>query len=234
MYTGWPTTEACQFDGRLSLIEHPLSDNRTVYRVYARSNLRFGAVVGGRNVQTTSSLQLDAGWAPWQPVRILGLSPSAVDIYFFAAQTNPIDGSSVLALFPLSQPPLACTAMTFSLDGITFSRPVNLWKSGVGIRAGDPDKQLLFDAKAHHEFRSEDHPVAGAVLGAPNSSSGRADEVLFFIHHQVAGTTLRPDAMPHVARYSMRREALQALMEEAFAELRGLAVRDTSPSAASD
>ena len=44
--TGYPLREACEFDGRLSLAQ--LGGR---YFLYARANLRFGAVAGGRYVQ---------------------------------------------------------------------------------------------------------------------------------------------------------------------------------------
>ena len=44
-------------------------------------------------------------WGPMRPVLLRGYAEHTGDVYFFAAQLNPIDRSSLLALFPLSQPP---------------------------------------------------------------------------------------------------------------------------------
>jgi hypothetical protein len=45
-FTGWPRLQACEFDGRLSLVR--LGE---VYHLYARASLKFGAIAGGRSVQ---------------------------------------------------------------------------------------------------------------------------------------------------------------------------------------
>ena len=43
----------------------------------------------------------------------------------------------LLALLPLSQPPDACVAISFSLDGRHFSSPVNLRGSDLGWRTSE-------------------------------------------------------------------------------------------------
>ena len=209
-YTGFPHLHACQFDGRLSLTRDPATDG---YLLYARANLRFGAVSGGRFVQVTSSSRLEDGWAHWQPVSILGVDPDSMDIYFFAVQTNPVDASSLLALFPLTEPPYACTALAVSRDGVHFSRPINVRQAYLGVRTDKPGKDTL--AKSYGlEWRSEDHPVAGA-LRAPADSS----RVLLYIHHAVGGTTIRESAVSHVRAYSVSAEVLKQETKRALIEL---------------
>ena len=65
---------------------------------------------------------------------IKGLPAETVDIYFFLVQANPVKRGSLLALFPVSQPPNACVAMAFSSnrDGVNFSQPVNLVSAKLG------------------------------------------------------------------------------------------------------
>ena len=205
-FTGYPRLRACQFDGRLSLARG--SDGR--FLLYARANLRFGAVSGGRYVQVTHSEQLERGWAAWQPVQLLGADPNAMDLYFFAVQASPVDRSSFFALFPLTEPPFACIAFAVSLDGIRFSRPVNLLQSSVGFRRAHWRSGLEHSAL---EFRGEDHPVAGAVL-----SPSDPNVVLVYVHHAVKGTSVRTTAKSHVRVYRMaaadiRRETTRGLRE---------------------
>ena len=199
-YTGYPRLTACQFDGRLSLAR----DLGGRFLLYARANLRSGQIAGGRFVQVTHSTQLQGGWAPWQPVSILGVDSSSMDVYFFAVQTNPVDRTSLLALFPLTEPPFACVAFAVSVDGIHFSRPVNLRQSPLGVRPSDSDME--WRGAPSLEWRGEDHPVAGATLAPLDSSA-----VLFYVHHAVKGTTIRKNAIPHVRVY--RLDAAELLRE---------------------
>ena len=132
-FTGFPRLQACEFDGRLALAH---LNGR--YLLYARANLKMGALAGGRFVQVTHSEHLEHGWVPWRPVQISGIDPSRADIYFFAVQASPVFQSfrrpTVLAVFPLTEPPWACIAMAASRDGLHFSHPVNLQPSIFGVR----------------------------------------------------------------------------------------------------
>ena len=56
--TNYPFLHACEFDGRLSVARLG-----GAYFLYARSNLRYGAVAGGRSVQVTRSTSLETGWS---------------------------------------------------------------------------------------------------------------------------------------------------------------------------
>ena len=190
-YTGFPRLQACQFDGRLAL-------TRAVnggFLLYARANLRFGAVSGGRFVQVSQSASLERGWAAWQPVHILGVDPQSMDVYFFSVQANPVHSGSLLALFPLTEPPFACIAFAISIDGIRFSRPATLRQSLLGVRQSERGSGL---AEATLEWRGEDHPVAG-VVRSPTSPA----HLLVYLHHAVKGTTIRANATPHVRVYQV-------------------------------
>ena len=121
-FTGYPWRTACEFDGRFSLVRAPTDGS---FRLYARSNLKYGALTGGRNVQTTRTHALSNGtWERWTPVQLLGVNPSTLDLYFFAVQINPVHPSTFMALMPVAEPPWACIAVAFSLDGVRFSRPL--------------------------------------------------------------------------------------------------------------
>lgn len=196
-YTGYPRIKACEFDGRLSVLRH-----RGSFRLYARANLKFGAVAGGRFVQTTSSPRLEKGWEPWAQVSIAGVDPNKMDIYFFAVQNNPVDPQNLVAIFPLTHPPHACIMLAFSEDGVSFSHPIRLQMATLGARTeGRRGTGRL-------EWRSEDHPAAG-IVRAPNEPS----RLLFYIHHAVRGTTMRGDAIAHVRLYSITVEEMRRSMQ---------------------
>ncbi|KAL1530194.1 hypothetical protein AB1Y20_001110 [Prymnesium parvum] len=209
-YTGYPRVQACEFDGRLSLVRMPTG---AAFRLYARANLRYAALTGGRHVQTTWSRDLLTGWAPWQPVRLLGVDPAQVDIYFFLAQVNPIDPTTLLALMPVSEPPWACIALAFSRDGVTFSRPINLRDSAVGYRKHESNGYSSIDG---YSARSEDHPVANMVFD-PLSYRGQ-EHLLLYVHHAVGGTTYR-DSPPYLAAYRIRSSELMRWTVEGLAEV---------------
>ena len=202
-YTGYPKLLACEFDGRLSLVH-----TRGLYLLYARANLQFGAVSGGRFVQVSQSDRLEGGWQPWRPVHIDGVDQSKVDVYTFAVQRNPVDANSLLAIFPLAEPPWACVSIAVSIDGVTFSRPVTLRQAIFGVRF----------AAEKLEWRGEDHPVAG-VVRAPNSEPGAHERILFYIHHAVKGTTARQGAVPHVRSYTLSVAELERLTADLLREL---------------
>ena len=199
-YTGYPHLNACEFDGRLSLVQMPSDQS---FRLYARANLRYAALAGGRNVQTTQSSSLLSGWAPWQSVRLLGVDANWVDIYFFAVQVNPVAPTTLMALMPISEPPWACVALAFSRDGVTFSTPINLRWSRVGYRRHG---SIGYSTISGFSARSEDQPVANMVFD-PLSWRGR-EQLLLYVHHAVGGTTYR-DATPHVAAYRVPARSLR-------------------------
>ena len=206
--TGYPTRVACEFDARLSLVRF-----REDFWLYARANLRVNAIVGGRWVQVTRSRQLEAGsWAAWSLVSVLGVDPDQLDLYFFAAQQNPADPTSLLALFPASQPPSSCIAVAFSRNGFNFSRPVSLLAGRVVYRI-----ERQYGRKDSVSARSADHPVAGAVL--------HGSDVHFYVHHApvgISGTrwgSKRGTGVSRVVRYQMSLDELAALTRKSLAEL---------------
>ena len=193
-YTGYPRLAACQFDGRLSLTTH-----RGRYLLYSRANLRLGVVAGGRAVQVTQSDHLDVGWKPWQLVHLDGVDRDERDIYFFAVQANPVDPSSLLAIFPLTEPPLACIALAVSYDGVRFSRPINVRQSKFGVRTHDKNGQR----PTRLEWRGEDHPAAGLVW-----DPGQGRSLLLYVHVAVKGTTIRQNAISHVRVFNIAADEL--------------------------
>merc|ERR1711924_116396 len=150
---------------------------------------------------------------PWAPVFFLGLPADEADIYFFLVARNPVDAKSLIALFPLSQPPDACIAMAFSVDGITFSRPHMLHRSSLGWRTSEAD------GSGPIEWRVEDHPVAGSFL--VGGTSPESDQVHFYVHHGVHGTSFADQSRSYVARYAMAAQELRRLTDEGLQSLRG-------------
>mmetsp|Transcript_13303 Transcript_13303/g.25847 ORF Transcript_13303/g.25847 Transcript_13303/m.25847 type:complete len:560 (+) Transcript_13303:94-1773(+) len=188
-----------------------------VLRLYARANLDAGRQVGGRFVQTTWSADGGATWESWRPVQICDMPPLSVDIYFFHVQINPVDPTSLLALFPISLPPYACIGIAFSYDGVVFSAPSRLLSSMIGWRTAYDDYTGMI------EWRNEDHPVAGVV--------SRQHEVWFYIHHAVNEQSMRmraltgKDSEPLVVRYAMRRAQLVAISKHHLETTRNASTR---------
>ena len=60
-------------------------------------------------------------WSAFETVRIDGYDDTG-DIYFFAAQRNPVHNGSIVAVFPLVHRLHACLAIAASLDGVRWSR----------------------------------------------------------------------------------------------------------------
>ena len=210
-FTGWPTLEACEFDGRLSLVNVAAG----CFRLYARANVGYGLVAGGRSVQTTKSCAPDlrrGSWERWQPIRLAGVNVTELDLYFFAVQDNPSDKATLLALMPVSEPPWACIAIAFSRDGVSWSRPVNLRDSRVAFKKHESYAQ--HDAlSGGFSVRAEDHPVANIV-----HDPAVEDGYLVYIHHHVKGVSYRP-VHSHVAGYSVDGPLLRRLTAEGLASL---------------
>ena len=76
-------------------------------------------------MQVTSSADGTA-WAPFQALAIADYAHAEGNIYFFAAQVNPVLESSLLALFPLEHRRRGCLAFACSRDGVRWSRPTAL------------------------------------------------------------------------------------------------------------
>lgn len=112
----WISAGVCEFDGRLALVQFARS-----FWLYTRAN--FGAH-GMRWVQVVRSRDGD-DWnrAPFEPIQIANLTPAhGVDIYYFAAQANPVH-DSMLAVFPLVHNGRGCICLSFSRDGVHWSAP---------------------------------------------------------------------------------------------------------------
>ena len=73
---------ACEFDGRVSLAHY-----QGKFWLYVRANL---ARRGQRFVQVASSLDTRV-WSRFELISLRGYTPTHGDIYFFAAQANPVD-----------------------------------------------------------------------------------------------------------------------------------------------
>ena len=130
---------ACEFDGRLSLVQH-----NGELLLYARANLR--ADGGMRYAQMTRSADGGLTWSPFALVRIQKLSPQSGELYFFAVQPNPVHNGSLVALVPIVHRGGACIGMTLSVDGLNWSPMSPL------IRCA------AFGERTAH------HPVAGGLV----------------------------------------------------------------------
>jgi hypothetical protein len=122
------------------------------------------------------------------------------DIYFFLVQVNPASPDTLVALFPLSQPPNACIAMAFSAasDGVTWSKPINLLSAKLGWRTSDER------GRGPIEWRSTAHPVAGMFV--------RNETVYLYVHEAVLGTDMEAPAHPtRIERFVMPRQELEML-----------------------
>ncbi|KAL1503281.1 hypothetical protein AB1Y20_011334 [Prymnesium parvum] len=164
----WLTPGACEFDGRLSLVRH-----RAAFLLYTRANIFHR---GRRFVQVTRSVDTVA-WSPFELIQIDRYEPLNGDIYFFAAQRNPIHRGSLLAIFPVAHHLRGCIGISLSLDGVRWSRITPL--KACELRGE----------------RTVDQPVAGSVILDPQSST-----VHFWVHHNVPGINfdrLTPAELAH-------------------------------------
>uniref|UniRef100_A0A7S4B4K5 Sialidase domain-containing protein n=1 Tax=Chrysotila carterae TaxID=13221 RepID=A0A7S4B4K5_CHRCT len=190
--TGKPLAEpGCAFDGRLSVVVRQAT-RKPQLRLYMPAHFYEKRVAKGRFVQTTYSEDMGTTWKQWQGIQINGIAPFSVDIHHFHVQTNPVHNASLIAIYPITTPPYACIGLSFSLDGLEFSSPSQLFNSSIGWSTEDGDLQKQI------EWRNEDHPVSGVVL--------RGDHVWFYIHRAVPRESLRTLGTPDNAETD--REAL--------------------------
>lgn len=203
----WSLPMTCEFDGRLSLVYFG-----GAFRLFARANLYENSLTGGRFVQSTTSVD-GRMWTPWQPLSFRRMPAGVADLYFFVAQINPVLPSTLMAIFPISQPPDACIALAFSKDGLDWTEPYVLQRSTLGWRT------RFSEGSGQIEWRNEDHPVAGAFL------SQTTREVWFYIHHAVSGMSMRAgsDAKPEVVRYKLAESRLLRLAQKLLGRLGGTA-----------
>ncbi|KAL1529905.1 hypothetical protein AB1Y20_000833 [Prymnesium parvum] len=185
---GFPFGGGCQYDGRLSLVQH-----QDTFLLYARANLRECSPRGGRFVTVARSPDLST-WGPMEPISIEGYDEHTGDIYFFAVQTNPLDERKLLALFPLSLPPRGCIAMSMSNDGVHWSPSIKLVDSTAVLGTG----------------RTQDHPIAGGVRL-------RNGTVYFYVQKMVPGIGAPIGSRrTRIVRYSLPAAELSRLTQMAL------------------
>ena len=90
-------------------------------------------------------------WTPFQQIRVDGYDHRKGNIYFFAAQVNPVDAQSLIAFFPLEHLSGGCVCMATSRDGLAWSEATPILRCPV------------------INFRAESHPAAGLIM-TPGSS----------------------------------------------------------------
>ena len=100
-------------------------------------------------------------WSAFAPISIAGYRAADGDIYFFAAQLNPLDRSSLVALAPFVHRGCGCIGLLASRDGARWSRVFPLLRAEVDLSGA----------------RTTSHPVAGLVR--------RDDAVLLYVHRHV-------------------------------------------------
>ena len=105
----------CEYDGRLALVSWP---ERGRLLLFARAN---PALKGQRFVQVSSSKDNGSSWSPFELIKLRGYDHQAGNLYFFAAQVNPIRSDTLVAFFPLEHTFSACICMATSRDGIMWS-----------------------------------------------------------------------------------------------------------------
>jgi hypothetical protein len=232
----WIIEGTCEFDGRLSLVHTQgpgigaglvagggggggaaataASVDATETRapgerllLYARANM---ASHGQRFVQVAASDDGAATWSPFTPISIDGYDPSQGDVYYWAAQPNPVEpNASLVASFPLVHHLHGCIGLSLSLDGVRWSRVTPLLGcAAVGERA------LA-------------HPAAPAMVR-------RGEDVWVYIHESVPGASVDaflPKELYHtwaaleepgrVARYRLPASALARWTRRMRKSLRG-------------
>ena len=202
----WVTSDACEFDGRLSLVHF-----RGSYWLYTRLNT---GSHGQRFVAVTTSTDLRIGsWGQFQRIHLRGYNVQQGEIYFFLVEVNPARSDTLVAFFPLVHRLRSCVAASVSSDGVNWSTPTPL---------------------AACETRGEralDHPAQGLVRLERNASS-----VALYIQRRIvslAADKLTPRPLRHTlltsteqllgATYLVRHEIpLKRLAEWTAAQLRAL------------
>ena len=175
-------------------------------------------------MQTTTARNATGPWAPFEPIQILGWDGEAQtnNIYFAAMNVNPVDGRSLIGLFPVNAAKNGTyIGVALSCDGVRFSR-----------------LRRLLTSRAAPEGRGSDHPVDGLLVRGEevylyvnrveiprrasrgsfifmNTSSTRALGSRY-VHRDVPGIT---HGRPRIVRYATSRDALRRYTAEAKAEL---------------
>ena len=105
----------CEYDGRLALVSWP---ERGRLLLFARAN---PALKGQRFVQVSSSKDDGLTWSRFELIKLQGYNHQTGNVYFFAAQVNPVRSDTLVAFFPLEHTFSACICMATSRDGILWS-----------------------------------------------------------------------------------------------------------------
>ena len=195
----WLMPDTCEFDGRLSLV--PFNGSLLLY---ARANM---ASHGQRFAQVTRSHDDGQTWARFEPIEIAGYAHSEGDVYFWAAQPNPVHARSLLATFPLVHHLAGCVGLSLSLDGVRWSRVTPL---------------LACDAVGE---RALAHPASPAMVR-------EGDTIHVYVHESVPGASVdawtpkelytdwRNRERPgRLARYSLPTSALERWTRRALRSL---------------
>ena len=157
-YDRRPPVPRCEFDGRVSLAAH-----RGRLWAYVRANMNPRG--GGRYVQATSRPLAGGDWGAFSLVEMAGYDDRAIrefNIYFFAVNPNPVDATSLLALFPIVTDVAAFVGLAVSCDGRRFSAP-----------------HAFLPTAYAYENRTADQPVDGLLR--------RGNDVFVYVHENVPG-----------------------------------------------
>jgi len=158
----WLMPDTCEFDGRLSLV--PFNGSLLLY---ARANM---ASHGQRFAQVTRSHDDGQTWARFEPIEIAGYAHSEGDVYFWAAQPNPVHARSLLATFPLVHHLAGCVGLSLSLDGVRWSRVTPLLAcDAVGERAlaHPASPAMVREGDTIHVYVHESGPGASVDAWTP-------------------------------------------------------------------
>lgn len=104
-------------------------------------------------------------WGPFRPIELAGYTHREGDVYFWAAQPNPVDPSSYVATFPLVHALHGCIGISWSRDGLAWTQPVPL---------------LACEAVGE---RALAHPAAPAMVR-------RGAHIWIYIHESVPGASV--------------------------------------------
>jgi hypothetical protein len=182
----------CEYDGRLSLVSF-----RGELLLYARAN---PAARGQRFVQVSSSADGGRTWSPFRLIELGGYRREEGEVYFFAAQPNPVHAGSLLAVLPLVHNHRGCIGLATSLDGLRWSAVTPV----VGC-ATNWDGLDLYERRGE---RTVDHVAAGVLR--------RGGRVQMYVHERVPGiydaglrawalraTGRAAEVAPRLARHSL-------------------------------
>lgn len=187
----------CEFDGKISVVRV-----QGRYHLYARSNLKMH---GGRWVQVATSSSGPFGpFGRFRQIEIAGYDRAGPgNIYFLAADANPLDAYTMIGLMPVNLGRLgegngdgeSFIGLSLSCDGEHWSELTKLvWSVG-------------------REGRTYDHPVDG--LSFDNGV------VTLYLHRDVPHISPRGGEGSSLVAYELNTAALKALTLSVRSSLRG-------------